>query len=235
MRRLLTILLALSVCFSAAGCGAVAVKPEIPAATEVPATPEPTPVPTAEELYFPIVAKYCAALYNRYDMEQLQTEDLNYMLAYSYGDDPLSSAGFLLADIDADGNAEMLVGSLAGDAYNRQIILDMYTLSDGKPVKVFTAGERDRFYFCSEGFFAEEASNSAMNSAWRYYTYAGGTMTEVKAIVFNAAEDRENPWHLIEGGTESPIAEADATNMISGYQALYVTPEYVPFSQYSEG
>ncbi len=220
------------VCIFTCACG---MKNEVPLPTvQTPQpTPEATPQPTAEELYAAVLSRYYAAVSARAGAEELTEAGLNYMLAYDYGEAPLDSAGYALMDVDGDGVNELLIGSLAGDAYNRQIILELYTVRDGEAKPVFTSGERDRFYLCSDGTVAEEASSGAMNSAWCYYDYRSGEITERQSLIFNAAADRENPWRSLVNGADSPISEEDAMNFFMAYQNLYITPEYIPFSQLS--
>ena len=218
------------VCVFVCACGAKNESP-VPAAQTPQPVPEATSEPTAEELYGSVLSKYYAAVSAQAGAEELTEAGLNYMLAYGYGDAPLESAGYALMDADGDGLNELLIGSLTGDIYNRQVVLDLYTVTDGELRLVFTSGERDRFYLCSDGTVAEEASSGAMNSAWNYYDFRNGEIAERQSLVFNAAEDRENPWHSLINGEDSPLSEEDAMNYFMAYQNLYITPEYIPFSQ----
>ena len=88
-------------------------QPAPPAATAEPTpeptaepTPEPveTPAPTALEVYAEKLTAYYQAISQRLDAEALREKDLNYMLAYSYGDNAPGRFGYLLSDRDGDGN-----------------------------------------------------------------------------------------------------------------------------------
>ena len=161
-------------------------QPAPPAATAEPTpeptaepTPEPveTPAPTALEVYAEKLTAYYQAISQRLDAEALREKDLNYMLAYSYGDNAPGRFGYLLSDMDGDGNEELLIGCLTGDEYTDEIVLDLYTIKDGAASRVFTSGERDRYYLCADGTIANEASASAFESHFRYYSYAAGALT----------------------------------------------------------
>lgn len=230
MKRAAIFLVLIFVSVFVCACGAKSESP-VPAAQTPQPTPEATPEPTAEELYRSVLDRYYAAVSAQAGAEELTQAGLNYMLAYGYGDAPLESAGYALMDADGDGVNELLIGSLTGDIYNRQVVLDLYTVIDGEVRLVFTSGERDRFYLCSDGTVAEEASSGAMNSAWCYYDFRSGEITERQSLIFNAAADRENPWRSSVKGEASPLSEEDAMNYFMAYQNLYITPEYIPFSQ----
>ena len=216
-------------------------QPAPPAATAEPTpeptaepTPEPveTPAPTALEVYAEKLTAYYQAISQRLDAEALREKDLNYMLAYSYGDNAPGRFGYLLSDMDGDGNEELLIGCLTGDEYTDEIVLDLYTIKDGAASRVFTSGERDRYYLCADGTIANETSASAFESHFRYYSYAAGALTLREEYGFDLAANRNDPWFRASAdGTKTVITEAEAVSATERYRDSYVAQRYTPFTE----
>ena len=215
----------------------------VPAATAEPQpepTAEPTPepietlAPTALELYADRLTAYYQAISQRLDAETLREKDLNYMLSYSYGDNAPARFGYLLSDLDGDGAEELLIGCLTGDEYTDEIVLDLYTIRDDAVSRVFTSGERDRYYLCSDGTIANEASASAFESHFRYYTYAGGALALREEYGFDLAANRNDPWfRATADGTKTVITEAEAVAATERYRDSYAAQRYTPFTEIS--
>ena len=124
---------------------------ELDRATQTAITAEPTPAPTEIELYADKLTAYYQAISQRLDAEALREKDLNYMLSYSYGENAPARFGYLLTDLDGDGTEELLIGCLTGDEYTDEIVLDLYTVRNNAVSRIFTSGERDRYYLCADG------------------------------------------------------------------------------------
>ena len=213
-------------------CGREENAPELMEQPVVVTTPEATQEPTAGQIYEPVIQSYIEAASSRLGVEELLARDLNYMIKDNYGDDPLNSVGYLIEDLDGDGTPELLIGCINGDIYYNQIILEMYSIREGEYFKVFSSGERDRYYLCQNGTIAEEGSSGAADSLYNYYAYSAGELTLRQSITYKLAMDRENPWHLTEAGIENPIGEEEAIAFISACQSSYVTPKYTAISQF---
>ena len=197
-------------------------------------TPEPaeTPAPTPTELYAEKLTAYYQAISQRLDAEALREKDLNYMLSYSYGDYAPARFGYLLSDLDGDGAEELLIGCLTGDEYTDEIVLDLYNIQDGTVSRVFTSGERDRYYLCADGTVANEASSSAFESHFRYYTYAGGALTLREEYGFDLAANRNEPWFRVTAdGTKTVITEEEAVSATERYRDSYAAQRYTPFTE----
>lgn len=71
--------------------------------------------------------------------------------------------GYLIEDIDGNGTDELIFGQNddPGSAWNG-VIYDLYTISDGELVHVFSGGERDVYYFCENGMIANEGADGAL-------------------------------------------------------------------------
>ena len=197
-------------------------------------TPEPveTPAPTPLELYSGILTAYYQAISQRLDAEALREKDLNYMLAYSYGDNAPARFGYLTTDLDSDGTEELLIGCLTGDEYTDEIVLDLYTIKDGAVNRVFTSGERDRYYLCADGTVANEASSSAFESHFRYYSYAGGALSLREEYGFDLAANRNDPWYrMTPDGTKTVVTEEEAVAATERYRDSYAAQRYTPFTE----
>lgn len=249
MKKIIIAALAICLAFALSGCGSlkdlqIPVPPFLKSennvssgvniqAQEVPVqTPEPVPEKQPIEIYAPVIEKYISAAASKMAAEDLIKVDLNYMAAYCYGDSPLERLGYLLYDLDADGIPELLIGSRIGDEYQDKIVLELYTIKDSQPVRLFSSGERQRYYLCSDGTIANENSSSAFASSNIYYKYAGGELTVTDSIIFDMAADRNAPWFYEAGGERTKIEESAALARMSEMQAKYVVLNYTPFSQY---
>ena len=197
-------------------------------------TPEPaeTPAPTALELYADRLTAYYQAISQRLDAEALKEKDLNYMLSYSYGDNAPARFGYLLSDLDGNGTEELLIGCLTGDEYTDEIVLDLYTIKDVTVNRVFTSGERDRYYLCADGTIANESSASAFESHFRYYGYADGALTLREEYGFDLAANRNEPWFKTAAdGTKTVITEEEAVSATERYRDSYAAQRYTPFTE----
>ena len=84
---------------------------------------------------------------------------------------------------------------------------------------------------------ANEASNSAFNSAWYYYSLTDGQLELVQGVVFNAEEDEENPWFITydedwDVSNDTHDVDGIAKSIIEAYTRSYTTLEYISFSAY---
>lgn len=197
-------------------------------------TPEPveTPAPTPIEIYAEKLTAYYQAISQRLDAEALMERDLNYMLAYSYGENAPARFGYLLSDLDGDGTEELMIGCLTGDEYTDEIVLDLYCIQDGAARRVFTSAERDRYYLCADGTIANEASSSAFESHFRYYTYAAGVLTLREEYGFDLAANRNEPWFKAAAdGSRTVITEEEAVSATEHYRDSYAAQRYIPFTE----
>lgn len=201
-----------------------------PIQTPIPETPKPQKTP--EEIYAPVIRKYKSAVAAKMNAENLVLQDLNYMTAYCYGDVPLDSVGYVLHDLEGNGIPELLIGSRTGDEYQDKIVLDLYAIKDGQCVRVFQSGERQRYYLCSDGSFANENSSSAFESSRIRYGYSDGEMLMQETVIFDMNADRVNPWFYEADGKKTGIPETEALAKMSAWEKSYVIINYTPLSQF---
>ena len=84
---------------------------------------------------------------------------------------------------------------------------------------------------------ANEASNSAFNSACYYYCLASGQLELIEGIVYDAEADENNPWFITydedwDVSNDTHDVEGIAESIIEAYAKNYTTLEYSPFSEY---
>ena len=218
----------------------IEIPPEVTAPVETPEpTPEPTPVPVETpapqpiDYYRNVLNTYASAVAGREGAETLTEKGLNPMAAAGYGENAPNHIGYLLQDLDHDGVDELLIGSLTGDMYVDQIVLDLYTIENGAVKKVFSSEENDRYYLCTDGSVANEASSSAYDSYYAYYDYAAGELKLREKIGFDMMSNRTDPWYRqAADGTQTAISEGEAIALTNAVRDTYVSAAYQPFASY---
>ncbi|WOO35267.1 M56 family metallopeptidase [Anaerocolumna sp. AGMB13020] len=143
--------------------------------------------------------------------------------------------GYLIKDIDGNGVDELIFGANTDGWDNGDwdgLIYDIYTLVNGNVFHVLDGWERNRYYFCENGYIANESSSSAFESTYSYYTYSGTELSMVESVLYYSRRDEEHPWfHTTEQEPDiknaEPISESKAAEIKSKY--LHEHPQYTPF------
>lgn len=188
--------------------------------------------------YAGILDSYYTAISEEWDAQTLMDAGMNYMITYAYDQtQPLTHVGYTIMDIDENGVEELLIGSIGNDEGTYRMIYDLYTLVDDEPVLVFSGGERNRYYLCSDAAIANEASNSAFQSAVFYFRLNGDTLALQEGVLYDADYDADNPWFLTDNTNwnaagDTPISEDEALAIQQRYLDTYVAVSYTPFSEY---
>ena len=122
--------------------------------------------------------------------------------------------GYRLIDIDNNGTEELVLGANGSEEYP-SVIYDVYTMKDGKMLHVLNGWERNRFYLCENGMFANEGSSGAANSTWNYYRYNGKKIEFVEAIKLDSEFDDclyyfNEDYYGMEGGVPLTNEEVKA-------------------------
>lgn len=119
------------------------------------------------EAYTKLLTLYSTALTERWNGEKLIKNDLNYMLFDCYGDSPFQNIGYAIKDLDGNGSLELIIGTTANvsDDFYGKLILELYTSDEnGNLTKIFSSGERDRYYYAGTNLFANLGSSGASDS-----------------------------------------------------------------------
>lgn len=182
------------------------------------------------------------ALSSEWSVDQYFDNDISSLISNHYEGSPLDNVGYALEDLDGDGKEELLISAVSKEA-SGGMLYDVYTAPDGEVVHILSGHERNRFYlqWLEEGTYmiANEASNSAFNSAWYYYSMIEGQLELMQGVVFNAAEDEENPWFITydedwDASNDTHDADGMAESIIEANTKLYTTLDYIPFSEYND-
>ena len=180
------------------------------------------------------------ALSEKWDIGQCFDNDISSLISNHREDNPLDSVGYALEDLDGDGKDELLISAVSKD-FAGGMLYDVYAAPNGEVIHVLSGHERNRYYlqWLEEGTYmiANEASNSAFNSAWYYYTLDGGQLKLSQGVVFNAAEDENNPWFLTydtdwDPSNDTHDIDGIAESLVEVYTKQYTILEYTPFSAY---
>lgn len=127
--------------------------------------------------YDEIIAAYTAAAAEQWKAEKLIAEDMNYLMADSA---VRGKIGYTVTDLDGNGTEELLIGTDTEDAFFGKMILVLYTLDEnGAPLRLFTSGERDRYYYAGENRFAHSGSSGADDSFDTTVALEGTTLTDL--------------------------------------------------------
>ena len=143
--------------------------------------------------------------------------------------------GYLIKDIDGNGVDELIFGANTDGWDNGSwdgVIYDLYTIVNGEVFHVLDGWERNRYYLCENGSIANEGSNSAFESSYRYYTYSGAELTLAEAVVYNSMQDEDNPWFYStkdepDSKNAEPISQEKAAEIMNKY--VHEHPQYTPF------
>ncbi|MDE7297243.1 MAG: VCBS repeat-containing protein, partial [Lachnospiraceae bacterium] len=183
--------------------------------------------------YASVLNQYRIALKEEWEPQRLTDEGLSILTRYCYDGNARENVGFAFLDVDGDGEAELLIGAIAGDPFVERQIFELYTLKDGAPKQVFSGRERSRYYLCEEedGSFivANEGSLSAADSEWDYYTLQDGELSLIRTIV---------SWHVeagadaADGRLQGIMEEEEAEEFVKVHEARYMKIEYTPFMDF---
>ena len=182
----------------------------------------------------------CQALSEEWSIDKYFENEISSLISNHYEGNALDNIGYALKDLDGDGKEELLISAVSKEA-SGGMLYDVYSAPNEKVIHVLSGHERNRYYlqWQEEGVYmiANEASNSAYNSAWYYYSLDDGDLELVQGVVFNAAEDEENPWYITydeDWDTSNDAHDIDGTaeSIIDAYKNSYTSLEYIPFSEY---
>lgn len=114
--------------------------------------------PAVPTVYEQILNRYCTALEENWDGQQLTDAGFNLMLR----DVAPETVGYAVEDLDDNGIPELAIGTISGDDFYGKLIFVLYTVNkNGETVPIFSSMERDRYYYAGGNRFANLGSSSA--------------------------------------------------------------------------
>ena len=196
--------------------------------------------------YDEVIELYIRAIKERWDSDKIS----------EFGFEPccfvssLEKDGYILKDLDQDGSDELIIlsrGSLESSRYqNEDMLYAVYTMKNGKPIRVLDSWTRSRNYLCADGGIYNEGSDGAA-----YFTACIYDIRDGKAVVregVQTADKMDANGEYLEGGvylrmTEShklydgeEISEEQADADLARYQNMLLNDDsgFVPFAEYEK-
>lgn len=142
------------------------------------------------------------------------------------------SIGYCYYDVNADGEPELLIGTVSAD-YPTSWVFDMYTMVDGECVSVFQGWERNVYCIAADGTIANTASASAFNYWYGFYDLIDGQLSRKLVLVYDAETNPDAPYYLenteVEG--QQSLSEDEFNAVLSGFEPYVVNFEYTPITE----
>lgn len=130
--------------------------------------------------------------------------------------DSFQTPGWLLYDIDGDGQDELLFGENSDDAWD-SMVFHIYA-SDGTPVVY--GWERSRYTLCKYGVVMHEGSGGASEYSTSFYHYRKGTLVPIETVYFH-----EDTWYHGKGKKDSDFYVQQSSG------EYVVSPDFTPISE----
>lgn len=147
--------------------------------------------------YASILNKYQDAINAKSNAATLKQQKLSPVLAACYGVNPDINLGFYVDDYNGDGVTDLLIGTTDKSQSYDFVILDYYTLKNGKAVRVFQS-QSNKDYYCAvtNGRILEKATDGSSYSAWLLYEFnAKGTALKIKnGVISDKTANAKKPW-----------------------------------------
>ena len=196
--------------------------------------------------YDEVIELYIRAIKERWDSDKIS----------EFGFEPycfissLEKDGYILKDLDQDGSDELIIlsrGSLESSRYqNEDMLYAVYTMKNGKPIRVLDSWTRSRNYLCADGGIYNEGSDGASYSTWCIRDIKNGRIVVREGV--QTADKMDANGEYLEGGvylrmTEShklydgeEISEEQADADLEQYQKMLLTDDrnFVSFAEYEK-
>lgn len=194
--------------------------------------------------YDEVIELYIQAIQERWDSDKIS----------AFGFEPVSfvgsleNDGYFFKDINHDGKNELIIlpmslnnGSLEDGG---AMIYAVYTMQNGKPVRVLESWTRSRNYLCADGGIYNEGSDGASYSTWCIRDIKNGRIVVREGVQttdktlengdIEMAYLRMTESHKLYDGEEISEAQADAD--VARYQSMLLNDDsgFVPFAEYKK-
>ena len=192
------------------------------------------------DAYQEVLNKYQTLINEKWDTNKAFEEKLSSMVSDFVQMGYENQIGYVLYDLDLDGQPELLIGEMDTELPANRIVFDAYTEKDGKAVQLFESESRNRYYVVEDEagavMIANEGSNGAASSGWIYYIYTDGELKVMQAVMYDASADEANPWFMAydddwDSSNDEPISESDAQAIIDSYTNTYAKLDWTALLQ----
>ncbi len=188
-----------------------------------------------EELYGDVLAKYKTALDEKWDSNKLEDEDMSPVynqIAQSEKGSILSKVGYAYSDLNGDGIDELLIGEVAKGS-KANMVYDIYTMADRKPVHAASGWFRSSMYLFEYGMIANVYSSSAYESGVRILevVHNEAALSTQQDFRYDYSADEENPWFIyyLDDEEGEKVSEEDFNQRMSNY-GDFIHIDFTPFS-----
>lgn len=196
--------------------------------------------------YDEVIELYIRAIKERWDSDKIS----------EFGFEPycfissLEKDGYILKDLDQDGSDELIIlsrGSLESSRYqNEDMLYAVYTMKNGKPIRVLDSWTRSRNYLCEDGGIYNEGSDGASYSTWCIRDIKNGRIVVREGVQTTDRMDANGEYlegtvylrmtesHKLYDGEEISEEQADAD--LERYQKMLLTDDrnFVSFAEYEK-
>lgn len=140
--------------------------------------------------------------------------------------------GFCFYDVDGNGVDELIIGSV-NEYSPRESVFDIYTLVDGELIPVVQGWERNEYRVTASGEIMNMASASAMNYWYGVYTLENGVLVRDYVLVYNAEENPDAPYYIVNADETQRLASNDeAETIMSRFENEAIVFDYIPLWEY---
>lgn len=197
--------------------------------------------------YDEVIELYIRALKERWNSDKIS----------EFGFEPccfissLEKDGYILKDLDQDGSDELIIlsrDSLESSRYQNfeDMLYAVYTMKNGKPIRVLDSWTRSRNYLCADGGIYSEGSDGAAYFTACIYEIKDGKAVVREGVQTTTREDingeylegtvylRMTESHKLYDGEEISEEQADAD--LERYQNMLLNDDsgFVPFAEYKK-
>ena len=228
--------LVLVVCFAANPVGGQKSETTPPPTNEMPSTmPEDAGASAFETneylpLYQSVLDMYSAALKTA-NVEKMG--DTSGLIRNFFDDNPLRRVGWSLTNLNLDAVPELVIGTVENEPFYGNILFDVYTLSDGAPVRLAQSIERDRWYSIGEWNLLEESSGSASYSKWTVWTLANGSCDFFDGLIQDGRDGEvrffSTRWENGETVPDRELTNDEAQFWIEQHESKVSRLSFTPF------
>ena len=159
--------------------------------------------------YDEVIELYIRAKKERWDSDKIISE---------FGFEPycfissLEKDGYILKDLDQDGSDELIIlsrDSLKSSRYQNfeDMLYAVYTMKNGKPIRVLDSWTRSRNYLCADGGIYNEGSDGASYSTWCIRDIKNGRIVVREGV--QTADKMDANGEYLEGGVYLRMKESN--------------------------